>query len=311
MTEEDITPTETDGSEARPELDNNPLNDERLITFAVLAHEKNYRRAAERLNITQPALHARIKKLQAELKFELFIVGTHRIDGLTAQGNALLDFARQSRKLAGDSLAAITNAGSTTMTIAAGRGACLYVISDAVKALADRETGIRVVHANNATSVNAVRNGEVDLGVIAQIPVEHGLESQELRTYRQMLVVNQSDELANHELVKVKDLHGMTLALPDRSEPHRADFERLFAENRIKVTVESEALHWDILIKFVEFGIQGTIVNEFVPLPDGLIGIPIADARTITYSLIWRKARASKAEEFTTAFAGVGRVTGP
>lgn len=293
--------SETSG--AKPELDNNPLNDERLITFAVLADEKHYRRAAERLNITQPALHARIKKLQAELQVELFIIGKHRIDGLTTQGHALLNFAQQSRRLAGDSLATITDAGSTTMTVAAGRGACLYVISDAVKALAGRQAGIRVSHANNAIAVEAVRNGEVDLGVIAQIPVDPGLESQELRTYRQMLVVHQSDELADRELLHVKDLHEMTLALPDRSESHRRDFEQLFARNGITVKVEAEALHWDMLIKFVEFGVQGTIVNEFVPLPDELVGIPISDARTITYQLIWRKERADKAAEFGTAFA--------
>lgn len=60
-----------------------------LQAFLVLAEEKNYRRAAQRLLITQPSLSEQIRGLERELGVRLFDrdrAGTR----LSAKGNALL-----------------------------------------------------------------------------------------------------------------------------------------------------------------------------------------------------------------------------
>src|SRR6478735_5968341 len=55
---------------------------------------KNYSRAAEYLNLTQPAVTARIQKLEIELNCKLFLRDGKKIS-LTEEGNALLPFARK------------------------------------------------------------------------------------------------------------------------------------------------------------------------------------------------------------------------
>ncbi|KQW72846.1 hypothetical protein ASE17_07695 [Phenylobacterium sp. Root77] len=75
-----------------------------LRAFVVLAEELNFGRAAERLNVTQPALSAQLRQLEQRLDFQLFERSTRRV-GLTQKGAALLEPARtllaESRRFAG------------------------------------------------------------------------------------------------------------------------------------------------------------------------------------------------------------------
>jgi DNA-binding transcriptional LysR family regulator len=65
-----------------------------LRSFAVLAEELNFRRAAERLHMTQPALSAQIRQLEHRLGLTLFERSTRKV-GLTRNGAALLEPARE------------------------------------------------------------------------------------------------------------------------------------------------------------------------------------------------------------------------
>lgn len=64
-----------------------------LRSFVVLAEELNFGRAAERLNMTQPALSAQLRQLEQRLELTLFERSTRRV-ALTEEGAALLDPAR-------------------------------------------------------------------------------------------------------------------------------------------------------------------------------------------------------------------------
>jgi len=65
-----------------------------LRCFVVLAEELNFSRAAERLNLTQPALSSQIRVLEARLGLTLFDRTTRRV-GLSESGGALLPAARR------------------------------------------------------------------------------------------------------------------------------------------------------------------------------------------------------------------------
>ena len=66
-----------------------------LRYFAVLGEELNYRRAAERLFITQPALSTAIKQLEHQLGVMLFTRSTREV-ALTELGQAWLPKVRDA-----------------------------------------------------------------------------------------------------------------------------------------------------------------------------------------------------------------------
>lgn len=65
--------------------------------FAAVAQELNFRRAAERLNLSQPPLSMQIKALEEEIGTPLFIRSQRKVE-LTRAGQALLGHVRQTIK---------------------------------------------------------------------------------------------------------------------------------------------------------------------------------------------------------------------
>lgn len=67
---------------------------DKLEMFIALATEKHFRRAAEVCGVTQPTLSAAIKSLEDQLGVQLVWRGA-RFQGLTPEGNRVLDWARR------------------------------------------------------------------------------------------------------------------------------------------------------------------------------------------------------------------------
>ena len=65
-----------------------------LRYFVAVAEEMSFRRAAERLAVSQPPLSLQVKKLEEELGVQLFVRGKRRIS-LTSSGQVLLESARK------------------------------------------------------------------------------------------------------------------------------------------------------------------------------------------------------------------------
>jgi DNA-binding transcriptional LysR family regulator len=77
-----------------------------LETFVRVAHHKNFRMAAERLNATQPAISARIAGLEADLGVTLFTRTTRSVV-LTDAGQVLLDYGERFLALREEMLGAV------------------------------------------------------------------------------------------------------------------------------------------------------------------------------------------------------------
>ncbi|MBK1782652.1 LysR family transcriptional regulator [Advenella sp. WQ 585] len=70
------------------------MNDRQIRHFIVLSELLNFRQAAEKLNIVQPALSSSIKRLEAELGVTLFERTTREIKLTVAGQNILVDFRK-------------------------------------------------------------------------------------------------------------------------------------------------------------------------------------------------------------------------
>lgn len=120
-----------------------------LRYFLVLAQELNFTRAAARIGIAQPALSARMRRLEAELGTALLVRNTRSVV-LTTAGAALAESAPPA-------LAALDRAWDTARSAAAGElgtlriGYSLSAGAETAPALVDR-----LIRGNSGLEVGAV-----------------------------------------------------------------------------------------------------------------------------------------------------------
>src|SRR5262245_1876784 len=106
------------------------LENFRLTVFRAVAAERSFRRAAERLYLTQPAVTQQIKALEELIGLPLFVRSGREIT-LTPAGSLLLQYAEQSGatlERAAVELAALKGRLSGTLRIAASTTIAQYIL---------------------------------------------------------------------------------------------------------------------------------------------------------------------------------------
>ncbi|WAH60790.1 LysR family transcriptional regulator [Pseudomonas silvicola] len=181
-----------------------------LRCFTTVATELNFRRAAERLNMTQPPLSRQIQLLEHNLGVELFTRSTRSVV-LTAAGRAfyieaqnLLERAHQAaiaaRRFAEGDI------GSVTISFV---GSAVYEFLPRVIAearLSQPHVKISLSEMNTYQQHEALRGRRIDLG-IARAPLQQmGYESECLVREPFVLAVPGSHPLATASQVRVDDL---------------------------------------------------------------------------------------------------------
>ncbi len=177
------------------------MSDRRLQVFHTVAAELSFTRAAEILNMTQPAVTHQIRQLEEELNTRLFDRANNRIS-LTAAGEAVLTYASRIIALYGElneSVKSLTGDRSGLVTLGASTTIAEYMLPGMLGdfQLEFPDVQIRLRVANTDAVVSMVADNTIDLGV-----VEGQVDSQLLR-----IEECQQDELqvlmpSNHPLTK-------------------------------------------------------------------------------------------------------------
>ena len=147
-----------------------------LRYFVAVAEELHFRRAAERLHISQPPLSQQIRALEDELGFTLLVRTRRRVE-LTPAGAA---FLRDARTL----LAELEGAVATARRIDAGQtgrlrinfvGSALFsIVPGTVERFRAARPGVEIELRERATvdQLRAVRAGVADVGLVRP-PIDH------------------------------------------------------------------------------------------------------------------------------------------
>lgn len=193
-----------------------------LRYFAVLAEELNFRRAAERLFITQPSLSHQVAMLEATLGLTLFRRSRQGV-ALTQAGSELIE---DTRRILGESEALLNKAER----LAATRGCVLNVgypefanrtaVPDMLSLFREQHPDVRLQLSEgySRTLVQELRAGLLDLVFIVQ-PAADNLDKLETETVidlRSGLLLAQHHRLATLSHVPVAALADETILLVDR-----------------------------------------------------------------------------------------------
>jgi DNA-binding transcriptional LysR family regulator len=256
---------------------------DRLQAFAVFADELSFTRAAQRLHLSQPALHVQVQQLAEELGVVLY-TREGRSLRLTADGARVRAFARDLEEQTARFLAELRGGPSPSpVVLCAGEAVTRYVLSQALRAF---RHPVRLTVGDAETTLRAVQEGRAHVGVAGAAPQMDGLLCTPLLSVPQTLAVRADHALASRDRVDLTELAGSALVVPPPGRPHRVALERALVD--VPYEIAAEVHGWDLMLQLVEAGLGLAVVNGFVPPPTGVRLVPVRDLPPVRYDLVLR-----------------------
>ncbi|MEU5849367.1 LysR family transcriptional regulator [Saccharopolyspora shandongensis] len=190
-----------------------------LQYFVAVAKEGGFGRAAERLNIVQPAVSQLVRRLERELGVQLFDRSTRQIR-ITSAGERLLPEAKAVLAAASRVLAVageIKIGTEGVLRLGTGRAPDPRVdaaVDDLV--VAAPRLRVRIVKSGLADRLVAVRSGELDAALVRAMSSAAGLELVPLWTDPVYAVVPARHPLADEDVLRLEQLAELPLRLAPR-----------------------------------------------------------------------------------------------
>ena len=196
------------------------MDNEQLLTFLAVSEVKNYSRAADHLNVTQPAVTARIQKLEMELDCKLFNRNGKKII-LTEEGKVLLPFARKIVNYMNEAKQTIDLLKVPTLSIGLSPAISESLIFQVLAQMRDEHDLLfDIVEADDSMEIlKMITEGQIDLGLIRNVVPFTNLEAKSLFHEKLKFIVGKNHELAQNKEIKLKDLVGQSMICYRRQTP--------------------------------------------------------------------------------------------
>ena len=223
-----------------------------LEVFVAVAQAQSFRRAAERLHTSQPALSQHMRELEAELDVRL-LDRLRRTVHLTDAGRLLLDHAQRIFTTLGsarDVIAELKGLQRGSLLIGASTTPGIYVLPRVIAAFRRRHPSISVSFriANSRIIEERIRASELDLGIVGG----HGLVPGE-----KCVAVGLVDELviivwpghpwARRRAVRPAELASAPLLFREEGSATRQVTERALERARVSYHTAMELDHTEAI----------------------------------------------------------------
>lgn len=241
-----------------------------LRYFIAICEARHMTRAAEGLGVSQPALSAAVRKLEAEAGTPLLHRTGHGVEATDA-GRIFLGRARaavreadaaleQVRQLVGLEIGSIRVGGGATATS--------YLLPPVVSAIRQQHPDLRffVREAGSRSVAAGVLGAELDLGIVTE-PIDHpgsgelmttGHARDELR-----LIVPPGHRLDGRRSFRWKDLAGEPIVAFEAGTAVRGVIDQASAEAGVDLTVVMELRSIESIKRMVAAGIGAGFVSRF------------------------------------------------
>lgn len=190
-----------------------------LRTFVTIAENKHFGTAATKLQISQPSLSQALVALEQGLGVQLIERSTRKVIVTTA-GESLLPYAKATLEAADAFLAHARGANGTLtgpLTIGIIPTIAPYILPDLLTSIAERfpELEPRFVEEQTDNLVQRLRDGQLDVAIMALPAESHGLVEVPLYHENFRVVTNVSHPLAGRTDLELTQLDELDLLLLD------------------------------------------------------------------------------------------------
>jgi len=270
-----------------------------LKYLVALADTGHFGKAAERTFVSQPTLSAQLKKLEDYLGVKLVERQPKNVQ-LTEVGKQVVVRARRMLDESDEIIALARNntdpfAGKLKLGLIPTIGPYLLprVMQKLRKALP--QLGLMLYEHQTEPLLKRLRDGEIDLGILALPIAQEGLESRTLYEEAFTLAVPNQHPLSAKTTVKLQDLKGQTLLLLEDGHCLRDQALEVCSRIDVKEAEDFRATSLETLRQMVVAGLGVTL------LPETAVESPFGSQRGLcirhfakpapsrTVGAVWRK----------------------
>lgn len=258
-----------------------------LRYFIAIAEEENFRRAANKLHVSQSPLSRQMQQLEEELGADLFEASGRGVK-LTAAGRLFLEKAKAilaSVDAAAKAARETAEGRIGTITIGFEGGSSLFgTLSTLISRFRVRAPRVNVefLPMSSARQWEALGSRQISLGYGNHAPDDTTLQSVVLARHRLGLMMPKGHRFANQPKVRVKDLVNEPILMDPRSANPRL-YDDILAAVRahgVNLDVTSEVLNGEVLLMLVASGLGLTFNTETMARILTLCGLhwkPVSD----------------------------------
>jgi len=248
-----------------------PFSLDQLRILKAIADEGSFKRAADSLFVSQPAISLQIQNLEKQLSVPLFDRGGRKAQ-LTEAGNLLLAYGEKIITLCQETCRAIEdlqNLQGGTLIVGASQTTGTYLLPRMIGLFHQKYPYVSVqlqVHSTRRTSW-AVANGQVDLAIIGgEVPTElHDV--LEIIPYAEdelALIIPPNHPLAEQQTIAKEDLYNLNYITLDSQSTIRKVLDQVLTRCEINTSdlkIEMELNSIEAIKNAVQSGLGASFVS--------------------------------------------------
>jgi DNA-binding transcriptional LysR family regulator len=201
------------------------LENFRVVVFRAVAEQSSFRKAAEELYLTQPAVSLQIKALEEDLGVQLFDrTGAHIT--LTAADSVLLGYAQQVNALLAQTehvIAALSGEHAGQLALGASTTIAQYVLPRLLSEFCREHPRVHptLISGNTEHIVDAVEKQKIALGFIEGPARSRDVKTEAFLEDELVLIVSTAHEWAERKAVSCSELAAIPLLMRERGSGTR------------------------------------------------------------------------------------------
>ena len=248
-----------------------PFTLDQLRILKAIATEGSFKRAADSLYVSQPAVSLQVQNLEKQLSVPLFDRGGRRAQ-LTEAGHLLLSYGERIIALCQETCRAIEdlqNLQGGTLIVGASQTTGTYLLPRMIGLFRQKYPDVSVqlqVHSTRRTSWG-VANGQVDLAIIGgEVPAELQ-DTLKIIPYAEdelALIIPVFHALAQVETIQKEDLYKLNFITLDSQSTIRKVIDKVLTRHEIdpkRLKIEMELNSIEAIKNAVQSGLGAAFVS--------------------------------------------------
>ncbi len=215
------------------------LDNFRLVVFRAVARQLSFRKAAEELYLTQPAVSLQIKALEEDIGVQLFDrTGSHI--ALTEAGRVLLACSQQVNTLlieAEQQIAALSGDHAGKLALGASTTIAQYVLPRLLGGFSREHPRVHLtlISGNTEQIVDAVEKQKIALGFIEGPARSRDVKTESFLEDEMVLIVSAAHEWAELKSIPCSEIASASLLMRERGSGTRRVVEMALGRNGVKL----------------------------------------------------------------------------